>query len=60
MHVWASRITNSTIVQLSHSQAVQLYAPPTLHIDKRKLTINYFLSLVAYKDDQDGKQNFCI
>ena len=51
MYVLASLVTNSTIVQPSQSQAVQLYEPPTLHIYERKLKIIYFLSLVAYKDD---------
>ena len=51
MYVLVSPVTNSTIVQPSQSQAVQLYEPPTLHIYKRKLKIIYFLSLVAYNDD---------
>ena len=38
-----------TIVQPSQSLIVQLYAPPSLHIYKRKLKIKYFLSLVVYK-----------
>ena len=44
----------------SHKSYNTVVHPPNLHIYKRQLKSKYFLSLVAYKNQSDEKQNFYV